>query len=82
VAGSQQPASVAGLFIDHTCLPSLLMFEDILSTLLLGPHAEPRPGLEMIPEIFTPRKPMAASNDWLLLLTFISSHRAHSWEVS
>jgi hypothetical protein len=36
----------------------------------------------MIPEIFTPRKPMAASNDWLLLLTFISSHRAHSWEVS
>ena len=36
MAGSQQPASVAGLFIDHTCLPSLLMFEDILSTLLLG----------------------------------------------
>ena len=53
--------------MDHTRLPTWLMFEDILTTLLLGSHTESWPGPEMNPDIFTLSKLMPDTYDWLLL---------------
>lgn len=63
---------MAALFMDHTCLPTRLMFEDGLATRLLGPHTETWPGPERNPDIFTLHKSMSTTKDWLLLLTVIS----------